>query len=186
VALMISARRISGLRRRRRLGTLAGPDPAARGPRCAAVVAFVIRPCPFGQAPVLASANVSVSVRVRRPAAGQGRAIGQKPAPQHARAATQKEGTSHGQISIRPPGSIEFHHAISIRQLKATVDVHIHYGLEPDDGATGVTRWLVLDVAMPAVLRPLRRLITASFDKENVRIMAAVRHSSRGASGASG
>jgi hypothetical protein len=53
--------------------------------------------------------------------------------------------------------------------------VHIHYSLEPDDGATGVTRWLVLDIAMPAVLRPLGRLITASFDKENVRTMAAVR-----------
>lgn len=76
---------------------------------------------------------------------------------------------------FRPPGSIDFHHTISVRQLRATVDVHIHYSLEPDDGATGVTRWLVLDIAMPAVLRPLRRLITASFDKENVRTMAAVR-----------
>jgi hypothetical protein len=53
--------------------------------------------------------------------------------------------------------------------------VNIHYSLEPDDGATGVTRWLVLDIAMPAVLRPLRRLITASFDQENVRTMAALR-----------
>jgi hypothetical protein len=76
---------------------------------------------------------------------------------------------------FQPPGSIDFHHTISVRQLRATVDVHIHYSLEPDDNATGVTRWLVLDIAMPAVLRPLRRLITASFDKENVRTMAAVR-----------
>jgi hypothetical protein len=28
---------------------------------------------------------------------------------------------------------------------------------------------------MPAALRPLRRLITASFDKENLRTMAALR-----------
>jgi hypothetical protein len=76
---------------------------------------------------------------------------------------------------FQPPGSVDFHHTISVGQLRATVDVHIHYSLEPDDGATRVTRWLVLDVAMPAALRPLRRLITASFDEENVRTMAAVR-----------
>jgi hypothetical protein len=76
---------------------------------------------------------------------------------------------------FQPPGSVDFHHTISVRQLRATVDVHIHYSLEPDAGATGVTRWLVLDIAMPPALRPLRRLITASFDKENVRTMAAVR-----------
>src|ERR1035438_8223712 len=68
---------------------------------------------------------------------------------------------------FQPPGSLDFHHIISVRQLKATVDVHIHYSLEPDEAATTVTRWLVLDIAMPAALRPLRRLITASFDKEN-------------------
>jgi hypothetical protein len=38
-----------------------------------------------------------------------------------------------------------------------------------------VSRWLVLDVAMPVVLRPLRPLIIASFDKENVRTMAALK-----------
>ena len=53
--------------------------------------------------------------------------------------------------------------------------MHIHYSLEPDGDATGITRWLVLDIAMPAALRPLRRLITASFDKENLRTMTALR-----------
>jgi hypothetical protein len=38
-----------------------------------------------------------------------------------------------------------------------------------------VTRWLVLDVTMPVVFRPLRPLVTASFDKENVRTMAALK-----------
>ena len=38
-----------------------------------------------------------------------------------------------------------------------------------------MTRWLVLDVTMPAVFRPLRPLITAGFDKENVRTMAALK-----------
>jgi hypothetical protein len=75
---------------------------------------------------------------------------------------------------FQPPGSLDFHHVIHVPQLRATVDVHIHYSLEPGDGATQVTRWLVLDITMPALLRPLRRLITASFDKENRRTMAAL------------
>jgi hypothetical protein len=75
----------------------------------------------------------------------------------------------------QPPGSIDFHHTIHVRQLRSTVDVHIHYSFEEQDGATRATRWLVLDIAMPLALRPLRRLITASFDKENIRTMAAVK-----------
>lgn len=39
----------------------------------------------------------------------------------------------------------------------------------------GLTRWLVLDIAMPAIFRPVRPLITRSFDKENVRTMAALK-----------
>ncbi len=73
------------------------------------------------------------------------------------------------------PGSIDFHHTIAIRQLRATVDVHIHYSLEPAETGTVVSRWLVLDVSMPAAIRPLRSAITARFDKENLRTMAAVK-----------
>jgi hypothetical protein len=36
-------------------------------------------------------------------------------------------------------------------------------------------RWLVLDVNMPSIVRPLRSVITSKFDKENVRTMAAVK-----------
>lgn len=53
--------------------------------------------------------------------------------------------------------------------------MHIHYSFEADDAGTQVIRWLVLDVTMPALVRPLRRLITRAFDKENVRTMAAVK-----------
>ena len=53
--------------------------------------------------------------------------------------------------------------------------MHIHYSLEQEDGRTTVTRWLVLDVSMPLILRPLRRAITGSFDRENVRTMAALK-----------
>jgi hypothetical protein len=38
-----------------------------------------------------------------------------------------------------------------------------------------VCRWLVLDISMPSLFRPLRRLILSSFDKENLRTMAAVK-----------
>lgn len=38
---------------------------------------------------------------------------------------------------FQPPGSIDIHHTISAAQLRATVDVHVHYSLEPGDNATG-------------------------------------------------
>ena len=76
---------------------------------------------------------------------------------------------------FQPPGSMDFQHTIHVRQLAATIDVHIHYSIEPQDGASAVSRWLVLDVRMPLVFRPLRPLVTASFDKENLRTMAALK-----------
>jgi hypothetical protein len=77
---------------------------------------------------------------------------------------------------FQPPGSLDFHHTIKVRQLRATVDVHIHYSFEPGEGqTTSVRRWLLLDVNMPLFFRPLRRAITTSFDKENVRTMDAVK-----------
>jgi uncharacterized protein YndB with AHSA1/START domain len=79
---------------------------------------------------------------------------------------------------FQPPGSLDFHHTIDVRQLRARVEVHIHYSLEPHDGDTGRTelkRWLVLDVTMPSVLRPLRHFLVSAFDRENVRTLAAVK-----------
>jgi uncharacterized protein YndB with AHSA1/START domain len=76
---------------------------------------------------------------------------------------------------FQPPGSIDFHHTIHVKQVRAIVDVHIHYSFETHEGHTLVNRWLVLDFTMPAVLRPLRGAITSSFVKENVRTMAAVK-----------
>lgn len=81
-------------------------------------------------------------------------------------------------IGFQPPGSLDFRHTIAVRQLRATVDVHIHYSFEAADGderRTKVTRWLVLDIAMPIALRPLRRFIIAAFDRENLRTMAAAK-----------
>jgi hypothetical protein len=72
-------------------------------------------------------------------------------------------------------GSLDFHHTIAVSQLRSTVDVNIHYSFEPDNSSTRVSRWLVLDISMPTLLRPLRWLIVRSFDNENRRTMAAVK-----------
>jgi hypothetical protein len=76
---------------------------------------------------------------------------------------------------FQPPGSLDFHHVIKVKQLRAMVDVNIHYSFEPEHEGTHVRRWLVLDIEMPVYVRPLRRLITSSFDTENLRTMAAVK-----------
>jgi hypothetical protein len=76
---------------------------------------------------------------------------------------------------FQPPGALDFQHTIHAKPVAATIDVHIHYSLEEQDGETVVSRWLVLDVKMPLVFRPLRPLVTASFDKENLRTMAALK-----------
>jgi hypothetical protein len=73
------------------------------------------------------------------------------------------------------PGSIDFHHTIRVRQLRATIDVHIHYSFEQEQTGTIVNRWLILDFRMPIAFRPLRSVITTQFDKENLRTMAAVK-----------
>lgn len=75
----------------------------------------------------------------------------------------------------QPSGSLDFHHVINVKQLRASVDVNIHYSFEPDGEGSHVRRWLVLDFRMPVFFRPLRRLIISSFDKENVRTIAAVK-----------
>jgi hypothetical protein len=76
---------------------------------------------------------------------------------------------------FQPPGSIDFQHTIHVRQLRATIDVRIHYSLEPSGGGTLVVRWLVMDFAMPVLARPLRRLAIRRFDQENSRTLAELR-----------
>ena len=44
-----------------------------------------------------------------------------------------------------------------------------------EGGGTRVDRWLVLDVDMPIIVRPLRSAMLSKFDEENVRTMAAVK-----------
>jgi hypothetical protein len=75
---------------------------------------------------------------------------------------------------FQPPGSLDFHHTIYARQVRATIDTHVHYSFESAGTQTQVTRWLLLSIAMPLILRPLRPLVISAFDKENVRTMAAL------------
>ena len=60
-------------------------------------------------------------------------------------------------------------------QVRATVDVHVHYSIEPANDGTLVNRWLLLDIALPAILRPLRPALVSAFDKENHRTLAALK-----------
>jgi hypothetical protein len=76
---------------------------------------------------------------------------------------------------FQPPGSLDFHHTIHVSQLRAVVDVHIHYSFEKTDTTTVLTRWLILDFDMPLLCRPLRAAIIKPFDRENLRTMAAVK-----------
>lgn len=76
---------------------------------------------------------------------------------------------------FQPPGSLDFHQLIPVPPLRASVDVHVHYAMEPEDGGARVERWLMLDIAIPLPLRPLRAAITSRFDKENVRTLAALK-----------
>ena len=78
-------------------------------------------------------------------------------------------------IGFQRPGLLDFNHTIKISQLRSTVDVHIHYSLEPDGAGTELSRWLVLDFTMPPLLRPLRRVVITRFDEENVRTLAALK-----------
>lgn len=87
---------------------------------------------------------------------------------------------------FQPPGSLDFHHTIGVGRLWMTIDVHIHYSLEQKDGATEMSRWLVLDFTLPTVFRPLRPLITARFDKENLRTMAGLKEYAEAHSSVSG
>lgn len=52
---------------------------------------------------------------------------------------------------FQPPGSLDFHRIIAVAQLGATVNVHIHYSIEPGNGSTQVTRWRVLDISACSV-----------------------------------
>ena len=78
-------------------------------------------------------------------------------------------------IGFAPPKSLDFHHTIKVPVALATVEAYIHYSFESHGDQTDLTRWLVLDISMPFFTRPLRGVITRTFDRENVRTIAALK-----------
>ena len=78
-------------------------------------------------------------------------------------------------MGLQPPGHSTFTTRSTSPQLRKTIDTIIHYSFEQVDDGTQIAHWLALDITTPILLRPLRRRITQSIDKENVRTMAAVK-----------
>src|ERR1700689_5378455 len=76
-----------------------------------------------------------------------------------------------------PPKRIAFHHTMRLKKgpLKANIDVHIRYTLEPLERATSVIRDLDLTIQMPALVKIAEPLVIWAFNKENVRILAALK-----------
>jgi uncharacterized protein YndB with AHSA1/START domain len=75
------------------------------------------------------------------------------------------------------PKSIAFHHTMLIKRgpLTANCDIHIRCTLEPDRGATMVSRVLDLTIEIPGPLRLVEPLVASAFRKENARILAELK-----------
>ena len=60
--------------------------------------------------------------------------------------------------------------------LTANIDVHIRYTFEPVEHATCVIRTLDLTIQIPGLLNVAEPLVASAFRKENVRILAELKH----------
>lgn len=71
------------------------------------------------------------------------------------------------------PSRIGFHHTMLLKKglLRADIDVHILYKLEPDDTGTSVIRALDLVIRMPGLLKIVEPAVLLAFRKENLRIL---------------
>jgi hypothetical protein len=59
--------------------------------------------------------------------------------------------------------------------LRADIDVHIRYTLDPQGSATTVTRVLDLTIEMPGLMKLAQPFVLRAFRKENERIMAELK-----------
>jgi len=77
-----------------------------------------------------------------------------------------------------PPRHIAFHHTTVFERgpLTADVDVHIRYTLVPLQRGTSVIRALDLMIQIPGLLKVAKPLVALAFRKENVRILAWLKH----------
>ena len=60
--------------------------------------------------------------------------------------------------------------------LTANIDVHIRYTFEPVERATCVIHSLDLTIQIPGLLKVAEPLVVYEFRKENVRILAELKH----------
>lgn len=76
-----------------------------------------------------------------------------------------------------PPRHLAFHHTMLVKQgpLRADIDVHIRYTLDPQGSATTVTRVLDLTIEMPGLMKLAQPFVLRAFRKENERIMAELK-----------
>ena len=77
-----------------------------------------------------------------------------------------------------PPKHIAFHHTMLLKRgpLSANIDVHIRYTFEPVERTTCVIRALDLTIQIPGLLKVAEPLVVYAFRKENVRILAELKH----------
>ncbi len=88
-------------------------------------------------------------------------------------------GQRPGSVTVYdPPESIGFHHTMLLKKgpLTANIDVNIRYTIEPVTSATYVIRELDLTIQIPGLLKVAEPLVMWEFRKENVRILAELKH----------
>ena len=76
-----------------------------------------------------------------------------------------------------PPNHIAFHHTMRLNKgpLNANIDVHIRYTLESLERVTRVIRDLDLTIQTPGLFKIAKPLIVWAFQRENLRILAALK-----------
>jgi hypothetical protein len=76
------------------------------------------------------------------------------------------------------PKYIAFHHTMLLKRgpLAANIDVHIRCTLEPLERATCLIRNPDLTIQIPGLLKLAEPLVVSVFRKENVRILAELKH----------
>jgi hypothetical protein len=76
-----------------------------------------------------------------------------------------------------PPKHIAFHHTMLLKQgpLRADIDVHVRYTLEPAEDGTFVLRDLDLAIQIRGLMKIAEPLVRYAFGRENVRILAELK-----------
>jgi hypothetical protein len=76
-----------------------------------------------------------------------------------------------------PPRRIAFHQTMLLKQgpLKANIDIHVRYTLDPVEAETIVVRELDLAIQLSGLMKLAEPLILYAFRKENLRTLAELK-----------